>query len=90
MKNIVQVESPSFYINEDNPYEVSYNPNLTGNIKWKCLRVGSFVGNLPKVKDSDIFYLYDNSRGCIIDGKQYRRNKINKFALGQAAKTKKA
>ncbi len=87
MKNIVQVEAPSFYINEDNPYEVSYDPNLSGTIKWKFLRVGSFVGNLPTVKDHEIFYLYNNDRGCVIDGKQYRKHKINK--LINKLKTKK-
>jgi len=79
MKNIVKVEAPSFFINEDNPYEVLYDPNLLGVSKWRRLAVGNFNGSLPTIKDSEIFYLYGNDRGCAIDGKQYRRNKINKL-----------
>jgi hypothetical protein len=79
MKNIVKVDSPSFYINEDNPYEVSYDPNFLANIKWRHMAVGNFSHGLPKTKDSEILYLYETNRGCTIDGKQYRKNKIKQI-----------
>ena len=79
MKNIIKVYRPLFFINKDNPYEVSYDPDLIEDNKWKLIHVGSVVGSFPTIRNNEICYLYNSNMACTINGIQYRKNKINKL-----------
>lgn len=87
MKNIIIVNSPNFYVNKDNPYDISYDQILFNNPNWKLFVVGYFGSKLPILKNYELLYQYENNRGYIIDGREYRKNKINK--LINKLKTKK-
>jgi len=60
MNRIVNVKQPTFFINLDNPTEVSYEP-MEGN--WKTITVQTYLYGFPEIKDDEILYIYKDYKG---------------------------
>ena len=63
--NRIQVTQATFFINLDNPTEVSYEPMegepMNGN--WKTIIAQTYPQGFPEIKDDEILYVYKDNKG---------------------------
>jgi hypothetical protein len=57
--NKIQVTQPTFLINLDNPFEISYKP-MEGN--WKSITIQTYQFGFPDIKNNEILYIFKENK----------------------------
>jgi len=82
MNNTIYVESPSFWINLDNPFEIIYElksfTNINGKYKHIHIQVSSNL-NYPIPNSNQILYIY--SKHSTLLGRYYLLKTLTKSKL---------
>lgn len=63
---VIQITSPSFALNEDNPFEVAYDNDVIHDGRpWTTKIVQTYLPDFPRLKLNEILYMYTENRGFI-------------------------
>jgi hypothetical protein len=62
--NIIEITRPVFLINLDNPRELTYTAEDSGE-NWKTIIVQNYTFGFPELKENQILFKYTENRGYI-------------------------